>query len=246
MDTFPSSLASGDPHSPLTEAERPAIEEDGGLITLSHGGLVQGHEFDLPILPSNRPTVPRDPSPLRLTEVANGGVSSSAAARPHQQPPLSTVPQTPSPPEPHMTSQAPRPQTAQPRARPVSMPPPPARSQNGVLGVESMNENRARAFHKDDGVIRSRASGKLLGIYTLTKTLGAGSMGKVKLAINNINGEQVCFGLAKLQDYYDLMLPFVACGQDCVEEGHSDRQHQRSRCPTSYRIFSQSRFQRGI
>ena len=186
MDTFPSSLVSGDHHSPRVEAEHPVAEDDGGQITPSHGGLVQGHEFDLPIAPSNRSTAPRDPSPLRLTETANTRALPSDVTR------LSTLPRTPTPPETPSASEALRPQTAQPRSRPVSMPPPPARPQNGVFGVEPMNENRARAFHKDDGVIRSRASGKLLGIYTLTKTLGAGSMGKVKLAINNINGEQVC------------------------------------------------------
>ncbi|SRR5258708_6696674 len=48
MDTFLSSLASGDHRSPCTGAGHPAIEEDGGLTIPSHGGLVQGHEFDLP------------------------------------------------------------------------------------------------------------------------------------------------------------------------------------------------------
>ncbi|KAF8329805.1 uncharacterized protein EI90DRAFT_2996982 [Cantharellus anzutake] len=191
MNMFPSSLVSADRHSSQTDGELHTPEEDGGQITPSHGGLVQGHEFDLPISPSNRSTVPRDPSPLRQSEVVNGNTHTSAAARQSQQATLPTIPQSPPPPETPTTPQAPRPQPTQPRSRPISMPPQQAKFPNGTSTTESMNENRARAFHKDDGVIRSRASGKLLGMYTLTKTLGAGSMGKVKLAINNVNGEQL-------------------------------------------------------
>jgi serine/threonine protein kinase KIN1/2 len=36
-----------------------------------------------------------------------------------------------------------------------------------------------------------RSSNRLLGDYTLSKTLGAGSMGKVKLATHNVTGEKV-------------------------------------------------------
>lgn len=39
---------------------------------------------------------------------------------------------------------------------------------------------------------RSRSS-RMLGDYTLSKTLGAGSMGKVKLATHNVTGEKVCY-----------------------------------------------------
>lgn len=38
---------------------------------------------------------------------------------------------------------------------------------------------------------RTSRSNRILGDYTLSKTLGAGSMGKVKLATHNITGEQV-------------------------------------------------------
>jgi serine/threonine protein kinase len=38
---------------------------------------------------------------------------------------------------------------------------------------------------------QSRSSNRILGDYTLTKTLGAGSMGKVKLAIHNVTDEKV-------------------------------------------------------
>jgi hypothetical protein len=38
---------------------------------------------------------------------------------------------------------------------------------------------------------KSKRSNRVLGDYTLSKTLGAGSMGKVKLATHNITGEKV-------------------------------------------------------
>lgn len=38
---------------------------------------------------------------------------------------------------------------------------------------------------------RTSRSNRILGDYTLSKTLGAGSMGKVKLATHNMTGEQV-------------------------------------------------------
>ncbi|KDQ22866.1 hypothetical protein PLEOSDRAFT_1069072 [Pleurotus ostreatus PC15] len=38
---------------------------------------------------------------------------------------------------------------------------------------------------------KPRSSGRILGDYTLSKTLGAGSMGKVKLATHNITGEKL-------------------------------------------------------
>lgn len=40
---------------------------------------------------------------------------------------------------------------------------------------------------------RQRSSNRILGDYTLSKTLGAGSMGKVKLATHNGTGEKVSF-----------------------------------------------------
>ena len=39
---------------------------------------------------------------------------------------------------------------------------------------------------------KPRTTNRILGDYTLSKTLGAGSMGKVKLAHHNVTGEKVC------------------------------------------------------
>ena len=38
---------------------------------------------------------------------------------------------------------------------------------------------------------RTTSRNRILGDYTLSKTLGAGSMGKVKLAHHNVTGEKV-------------------------------------------------------
>ncbi|KAG9308123.1 kinase-like domain-containing protein [Chiua virens] len=46
--------------------------------------------------------------------------------------------------------------------------------------------------HKDGSTSKqSRTANRVLGDYTLTKTLGAGSMGKVKLAIHNVTEEKL-------------------------------------------------------
>lgn len=44
---------------------------------------------------------------------------------------------------------------------------------------------------------KSRTTNRILGDYTLSKTLGAGSMGKVKLAHHNLTGEKVRLALLR-------------------------------------------------
>lgn len=51
-------------------------------------------------------------------------------------------------------------------------------------------QNGGSSRHRADGS-KPRTTNRILGDYTLTKTLGAGSMGKVKLAHHNITGEKV-------------------------------------------------------
>lgn len=58
------------------------------------------------------------------------------------------------------------------------------------------DENRERRRHRDEHgstTGRSSRTNRILGDYTLSKTLGAGSMGKVKLATHNITGEKVSY-----------------------------------------------------
>ena len=50
------------------------------------------------------------------------------------------------------------------------------------------NGSRSHREHRS-----GRSSTRIIGNYTMTKTLGAGSMGKVKLATHNHTGEKVIF-----------------------------------------------------
>jgi hypothetical protein len=89
---------------------------------------------------------------------------------------------------------APRPQATSSRPRPVSMPP---QAFSTPTPTSSSDRDRQQTADSKHGQIRhgstskSRSSNRILGDYTLTKTLGAGSMGKVKLAIHNVTDEKV-------------------------------------------------------
>jgi serine/threonine protein kinase KIN1/2 len=137
-----------------------------GHITPSHGGtVIAGHEFDMTI---SQPT---------------------SQTQPHPPPP------SPSP------APIPRASSSSHRPRPVSMPPTafsqaaPASEPASVSGTSSSRDRTAEESthrrRRDDNARPSR-SNRVLGDYTLSKTLGAGSMGKVKLAVHNISGEKVC------------------------------------------------------
>ncbi|KAH7920346.1 Pkinase-domain-containing protein [Leucogyrophana mollusca] len=52
-------------------------------------------------------------------------------------------------------------------------------------------EQRHRSHREGSSSKQGRSSNRILGDYTLTKTLGAGSMGKVKLAIHNVTDEKL-------------------------------------------------------
>lgn len=82
------------------------------------------------------------------------------------------------------------------------MPMAPAQYTNGIMASVGNDVNGrhppAVAAAVNDGAAnqnsrsqRSGRSNRVLGDYTLGKTLGAGSMGKVKLAYHNITGEKV-------------------------------------------------------
>jgi hypothetical protein len=106
-------------------------------------------------------------------------------------------------------SLSPASQTRPPRplpspGRPVSMPPQAfggtthlaaaGAGPSTVTGSSSDKERPADdTLHakRRDGNTKGRSSHKILGDYTLSKTLGAGSMGKVKLAVHNVTGEKV-------------------------------------------------------
>ena len=171
METYPASLASH-AHDAAPEA---------GAITPTHGGMVPGHEFDIPIVSPNahHNTPPSPPS-------------TSAA---HTQP-------TPSTPQatngtllaPANTGATPRraASATSSRPRPVSMPPP-SYATSPDERTQRHPQDTPRTAQRTDGSSsnRARGSSRILGDYTLSKTLGAGSMGKVKLAHHNVTGEKV-------------------------------------------------------
>ena len=131
--------------------------------TPTHGGTVTtGHEYD-----------------MAIAEKTGGE---------QFQPSPTTVQQAPAQKRPGPSSQ---------RPRPVSMPPQSYGQSNGLVPAERErkppDENSRQQHGKDQSAPRvSRGSSRVLGDYTLGKTLGAGSMGKVKLAQRANSDEKVC------------------------------------------------------
>ena len=143
--------------------------------TPTHGGTVTtGHEFD-----------------MAIAEKTGGE---------QPQPPPTTAQQAPAQRRSGTSSQ---------RPRPVSMPPQPYGQSNGPVPAERerqhADENSRQHHGKDQSAPRvSRGSSRVLGDYTLGKTLGAGSMGKVKLAQHANSDEKVClpFSFRRMSSAY--------------------------------------------
>ncbi|TFK51224.1 Pkinase-domain-containing protein [Heliocybe sulcata] len=161
---FPTSLASQSPHF----AQQPG-EAESGQVTPSHGGtVVAGHEYDLPIhQPSESSSAPGATTPRQET---TSGMSSATQTQ---------------------QSYTPRSREPSHKPRPVSMPPQashtaPAPTERDKGAMDDGSKHRSR----DGSSSKPRSSNRVLGDYTLSKTLGAGSMGKVKLAHHNITGEK--------------------------------------------------------
>ncbi|KAI0821802.1 Pkinase-domain-containing protein [Trametes gibbosa] len=149
MSTYPAGLSS------------PAAEE--GTITPSHGGMVVGPEYDVPI--TQKPITAQTPDRERQTPSMDRTERTEryASARPSS------------------TTQKPR---------PVSMPPQAYAPPTSTDRDQRHDDGR---HGRSDGASSSkpRSGTRILGDYTLSKTLGAGSMGKVKLALHNITGEKL-------------------------------------------------------
>lgn len=80
------------------------------------------------------------------------------------------------------------------RPRPLSMPP--VASAAPQASSEPSSHTRAPQEHRQQDYHVSRRGGsrpvvRVVGNYSLGKTVGAGSMGKVKIAYHNITGEKV-------------------------------------------------------
>ena len=154
MDSFPASLGSS------------VLQE--GLPTPTHGGLVAGPEYDVPI--TQKPTALPPTPPLeqqRRTPTMDLADRTERYAQP-------------------------RPQSTSQRPRPVSMPPQAYAASPSANGTRDQRHDDGRHGRAEgSSSSKSRSGTRILGDYTLSKTLGAGSMGKVKLAHHNITGEKV-------------------------------------------------------
>lgn len=183
--------------------------------TPTHGGTVAaGGEYDMPIAqppdmgghaPSthnhnhNENEGGRDTmSKGRMPGEFDSGAGGAAQVLMHTPQPVSTVTSTSN------TSAAPvsrsTSRSGSHRVRPVSMPPQALNAASVVSGDESSSRRTpATPTPTSAGGTTSttgrsgRSSHRILGDYTLSKTLGAGSMGKVKLGTHNISGEKVCY-----------------------------------------------------
>ncbi|KAH9942815.1 Pkinase-domain-containing protein [Amylocystis lapponica] len=154
-----------------------------GATTPSHGGMVAAHEFDVPISQRPYPTptsIARAPTPVR----DQSNFQSTLPVTPRH-PSLASTAQT-AVPRRTSSSQKPRP-LSMPTAQALAMPNAPERDR--FLADE--NGRHPRRADAESASTKPRSSNRILGDYTLSKTLGAGSMGKVKLAHHNITGEKL-------------------------------------------------------
>ncbi|KAG1758736.1 hypothetical protein EDD22DRAFT_909065 [Suillus occidentalis] len=111
------------------------------------------------------------------------------------QPPSVHQPQLLSSPPPARSHTLTPPQATSHRPRPVSMPPQAFTTTTPTSSSDRERQQTTDSKHRQtrDGSTskQGRSSNRILGDYTLTKTLGAGSMGKVKLAIHNVTEEKL-------------------------------------------------------
>lgn len=205
---------------------------ESGTITPSHGGtVIAGHEYDLPIAQVQQPS-----SSSNKTVMPESPQTPRSAQLPPQRDQLQPLP-----------TAIPRSSGTSSRPRPVSMPP---QSYNPAAGVppstngekeSSTQETRPRQHREGSTSKSGRSSNRILGDYTLSKTLGAGSMGKVKLATHNITGEKVSSLLSPI--IWNTSLTerlFSACCQNpspCIPTS-SERQWRKS--------YTRGRCQAGI
>ena len=118
---------------------------------------------------------------------------------PPESPAGPTLPPSLPPNTPNMASTAaPISRGAAPKPRPMSLPPTSySQSYSGTSSerprqyVEQPLASAQRHSQRGAEPSKQRNTNRILGDYTLSKTLGAGSMGKVKLAHHNVTGEKV-------------------------------------------------------
>ena len=197
MDAYPTGLS-----TPVTQE---------GLPTPTHGGLVAGPEYDVPI--TQKPIAaqtPDRPDKGRQTSTMDRAERTERYAQPQA-----------------------RASSASQRPRPVSMPPqayaPPTNGER-----DQRYEEGRHGRPEGSSSSKSRGGTRILGDYTLSKTLGAGSMGKVKLAHHNITGEKVSSCRTQFQPSGDVTLS-PARGQNSPPSRPQpcrSRAHVRCGCET--------------
>ncbi|PPQ65043.1 hypothetical protein CVT26_015739 [Gymnopilus dilepis] len=166
MTSYPTALA----------AQLNQVPEETGQITPSHGGMIGGHEFEMPITQTQQQQL--SPAPHHTSTTVPAAVPRGTTPNAHRPRPVSMPPQAFTPNPPVVVNNRDATSSAETRDRSSQQP---------------SDENRERRRHRDEhgsSTGRSR-SNRILGDYTLSKTLGAGSMGKVKLATHNITGEKL-------------------------------------------------------
>ncbi|KAF8628972.1 hypothetical protein AX15_003612 [Amanita polypyramis BW_CC] len=169
MAAYPTSLA----------AQLNRVPEDAEATSM--GGIIGGHEFDMPVsqpaYTQHHTLPPAAPSPAPLPAPTPRGFPQSHRPRPVSMPPQSYHLN----PSPGPATAFASPNSSEPRDRP-NMP---------ADDAPQHSRKHRDSSHTHGSSSRSGRSNRVLGDYTLGKTLGAGSMGKVKLAVHNVTGEKL-------------------------------------------------------
>lgn len=92
---------------------------------------------------------------------------------------------------------------------------------NGTSGQGAMGEDRQSSHHHNPPRPRKTTIHGATGTWVLGKTVGAGSMGKVKLAKRHDGSEQVRYKVEIVQWHSKLIRPHAGCGQNCTQASHS-------------------------
>ena len=166
------------------------VLEESGIVASSSHNSGEGYEFDMTSITKSPSAL--QPQPLSSPPPArtyNSTSSTTTATTFTTTANFTSSSATPRP------LPAPRSQATLHRPRPVSMPP---QAFSTPTPTSSSDRDRQQTTDTKQGQTRhgstskqGRSSNRILGDYTLTKTLGAGSMGKVKLAIHNVTDEKV-------------------------------------------------------
>ncbi|CUA72721.1 hypothetical protein RSOLAG22IIIB_10256 [Rhizoctonia solani] len=123
-----------------------------------------------------------------------------------------SAPAAPSPASPASPTARPRPVNVAAIAarRPVSMPPQTSSQAAAIVDRMSVDENREREKEAKRGKSQEKSRGRVLGDYVLTKTLGAGSMGKVKLATHTPSKQQLAIKIVPRVSTHNSSTPMTA------------------------------------